>query len=268
MFLDTFLGTESVLGVAAPLHKTKKAQEYLQLANDERSKVILKPSWRYMRLQSYVTFKRTFSEIYIHEMKCIKSHSSFICLCLSGKAHHTRGLCCLKIQSCTHVFRRKTSHQPPIWFKNSSAKNKKTKTRVEILGSTCPAFRPLPSSPQPSKKINLPAFGILSSNELFYLKSCHSMRTSKAPWFQCQRKRWLSHPSEKIRSSNWKSFSKGSGWKLKNMLKIPLHVMNEEYITTIYRQKKGVVMVEFLLEQSWQMFFTCLEDPVIYYIQL
>lgn len=43
--------------------------------------------------------------------------------------------------------------------------------------------------------------------------------------------------------------------------------MNEEYIT----QKKGgwdgenlVVNEEFLLEQSWQMFFTCLEDHVIY----
>ena len=52
------------------------------------------------------------------------------------------------------------------------------------------------------------------------------------------------------------------------MLKIPLHVMNDEYMTPKKRSWDGENLVmneEFLLEQSWQMFFTCLEDHVIYY---
>lgn len=181
-------------------------------------------------------------------MKCIKSHSSFICLCFSGKARHTRGLCCLKIQSCTHVFRQKTSHQPPIWFKNSSAKNNKTKTRVEILGSTCPAFHPLPSSPQPSKKNPTCVWHPLVQWAVLFeeLPLHENLQGAMVVKLSMSKKKvvdWATHLKNTLHKLG-ESFSKGSGWKLKNMLKIPLHVMNEEYITTIYRQKKGVGMVK------------------------
>lgn len=76
------------------------------------------------------------------------------------------------------------------------------------------------------------------------------MGASEAPW-------WLSHPSEKY--ATLKLDKENPGLRMKRMKicwKIPLHVMNDEYITIIYRQKRGgsdgenlVMNDEFLLEQ-------------------
>jgi len=74
-----FLGNRLFFGVAVPFHKTKRHKNINNLLTMQGASYA-KAIMRFMRLQSYVNFKRTFCKIYIHEMKCIKSHSSFICL--------------------------------------------------------------------------------------------------------------------------------------------------------------------------------------------